>query len=100
MKEKEELPNYNDGVPDKATLQPEESKTEDKTPKSNLLIWMKKEQFPNRRETKTVPSKKWSEGQARTKTHYYQKSIRNTQQHGNTRKRKRSYHGKNTIIWY
>jgi len=61
---------------------------------------MKKKRYLNRRETTTGPSKEWSEGQTRTKTHYHQKSIRGTQQYGNIGKRKRPYHGKNKTTWY
>jgi len=40
---------------------------------------------PNSRETTIVPSKRWSEGQTRTKTHHHGKLLRSTQLHGNTR---------------
>jgi len=40
---------------------------------------------PNSRETMIVPSKRWSEGQTRTKTHHHGKLLRGTQLHGNTR---------------
>jgi len=40
---------------------------------------------PNSRETTNVPSKGWSEGHTRTKTHHHGKLLRGTQLHGNTR---------------
>ena len=42
---------------------------------------------PNSRETTKVPSKRWCEGQARTKTHHHRKLLRGTQLHKYTRKR-------------
>ena len=42
---------------------------------------------PNSRETTNVSSKRWSEGQTRTKTHHHGKLLRGTQLHGNPRTR-------------
>ena len=100
MKEKGGLFNNQDGVPDEATPQPVGRRTGDRMPTSKPQTWTKKTRTPNHRETTTVPSKKWSEGQAGTKTHYHQELIRGTQQYGNIGKRKRSYHDKNTTSWY
>jgi len=71
MKEKKGLPNNPGGVLGETLQWLEESRTGDKTSKSKRSIWMKKKQRLNRRETTTVPSKKWSEGQTGTKTHYH-----------------------------
>src|ERR1700761_5780439 len=51
---------------------------------------------PNSRETKNVPSKRWSEGQTRKETHHHGKLLRGNQLHGNTRIRKRPHYGQST----